>query len=505
MSKIKFIIIFIILIYSESFSQADSNKYFIKIDSIKLNTTKINHNDYLILISTKDSLSIYYSLASPQNSPKEDFYYKIILTNGFDSAIHTTGFNSLNYKALQMGKYILDISAFALKGNWKTPPLTLKIVSDDSLAKLAQQAKIEEQNLLKNQKTNTLITSQENKRAIAIPKYLIYIGILVIVVFLGIIFAFIFKNKSKTFKKNNKEGFSMEQKETIKTDEGINKIFEENKKLKAEIDELHSQMDIANIRVTQLSTQNKELESKIEALLKTKDSLEELNQQKDELFGVIIHDIKNPAAIIKNLVDLLRSYDLTANEQMEVIQDIAETSQKILDLSMEVTLVLSIESGKMALNFETNQIKDLIENVVSKNQVMAKKKNIKLFTELPDNLPEVEMDYRKISEALENLISNALKFTEEEGTVRVRAFKEGGNINIEVSDNGLGLSEEDVEKAFRWGQRLSAQPTAGEPSSGLGLWIVKKIIDSHNGRVWIKSALGKGSTFAFSFPIKRKE
>ena len=190
---------------------------------------------------------------------------------------------------------------------------------------------------------------------------------------------------------------------------------------------------------------------------------------------------------------------------MEVIQDIAETSQKILDLSIEVTLVLSIESGKMVLNFEKNKINGLIEDVVSKNQAIAKKKNIKLFTELPDNLPEVEMDYPRVSEAIDNLISNAIKFTEEKGTVRVRAFKEGGNINVEVSDNGLGLSEEDVEKAFRWGQKLSAQPTGGEPSSGLGLWIVKKIIDSHNGRVWIKSALGKGSTFAFSFPIKKKE
>ncbi len=505
MHKFKYFIIIIFLIYSKSFSQIDSNKYFIKIDSINLNNTRLNDNEYLILISTKDSLSIHYSLVSPQNSPKEDFYYKIVLTNGFDSAIHTTGFNSLNYKALQRGKYILDISAFALKGNWRTQPLTLKIVADDSLAKLAQQAKIAEQNLLKNKNINTQITYQENKRAITIPKYLIYIGILVIVIFLGIIFAFILKNKSKSHKENNKEGFLMGQEETAKVDKSNTKVLEENQKLKAEIDELRGQIETANIRATQLSAQNKELESKIDALLKTKDSLEELNQQKDELFALIIHDIKNPAAIIKNLVDLLRSYDLTANEQMEIIQDIAETSQKILDLSMEVTLVLSIESGKMALNFETNPIKDLIEDVVSKNQVMARKKNIKLFTELPTNLPEVEMDYRRISEALENLISNAIKFTEENGAVRVRAFKEGNNITVEVSDNGLGLSEEDVEKAFRWGQKLSSQPTGGEPSSGLGLWIVKKIIDSHNGRVWIKSALGKGSTFAFSFPIKREE
>ncbi|MCE5305095.1 HAMP domain-containing histidine kinase [bacterium] len=295
----------------------------------------------------------------------------------------------------------------------------------------------------------------------------------------------------------------MEKQEIKNTDGNSSALLEENNKLKAEISELRTQIDTANIRASQLSTQNKELESKIESLIKTQESLEELSQQKDELFALIIHDIKNPAAIIKNLVDLLRSYDLTANEQIDIIQDIAETSQRILDLSLEVTLVLSIESGKMAMNFEKNAINNLIKDVVSKNQVIAKKKNIKLFEELPDNLPEVEMDYRRIREAIDNLISNAIKFTEENGTVRVRAFKEAGNITVEVSDNGLGLSEEDVEKAFRWGQTLSSTPTAGEPSSGLGLWIVKKIIDSHNGRVWIKSALGKGSTFAFSFPLKQ--
>ncbi|MEN6510909.1 MAG: ATP-binding protein [Chloroherpetonaceae bacterium] len=484
------------------FSQIDTNKYFVQIQNITLNGIAVSDIDNIIAISKEDSLSINYRLVAPANSPQDDFFYKIVFTNGFDSAVHTTGFNSLNYKNLQNGKYLIYISAFALKENWKTEPKIIKIVVDDSLAKIAKEANILKKNLSKSLTQNNANINNEHSNSLISSNYLIYGIIILILIILGIIFALIKKNKSKNTQNNRNEEI-MEKQEIKNTDGNSSALLEENNKLKAEISELRTQIDTANIRASQLSTQNKELESKIESLIKTQESLEELSQQKDELFALIIHDIKNPAAIIKNLVDLLRSYDLTANEQIDIIQDIAETSQRILDLSLEVTLVLSIESGKMAMNFEKNAINNLIKDVVSKNQVIAKKKNIKLFEELPDNLPEVEMDYRRIREAIDNLISNAIKFTEENGTVRVRAFKEAGNITVEVSDNGLGLSEEDVEKAFRWGQTLSSTPTAGEPSSGLGLWIVKKIIDSHNGRVWIKSALGKGSTFAFSFPLKQ--
>lgn len=505
MQKLKLLLLFFILFSTELISQIDSNSYYIKINSISIDNDTLTTNDNFIILSQNNSLTINYNLVAPPNSPKEDFYYKIVFTNGFDSAVHTTGFNSLNYSTLQKGKYILDISAFALRGNWKTNPQTIKIVVDDSLAKIVEDANDLHQKLLDKTKTQNQAKPLNADKSLILPRYAIYISIILLLILLGIIFALILKNRTISKVANNKEIYTMEKDIIEKSEQMDSGLVAENQKLKAELIELQAQIETANVRATQLLTQNQDLEKKIETLLKTKDSLEELNQQKDELFALIIHDIKNPAAIIKNLVDLLRSYDLTANEQMEVIQDIAETSQRILDLSMEVTLVLSIESGKMKLNFETNKITGLIEDVVSKNQAIAKKKNIKLFTELPDNLPEVEMDYRRISEAIDNLISNAIKFTEEKGTVRVRAFKEGGNITVEVSDNGLGLSEEDVEKAFRWGQKLSAKPTAGESSSGLGLWIVKKIIDSHNGRVWIKSALGKGSTFAFSFPIKRKD
>ena len=97
-------------------------------------------------------------------------------------------------------------------------------------------------------------------------------------------------------------------------------------------------------------------------------------------------------------------------------------------------------------------------------------------------------------------MSNAIKKKKKKGKVRILTKKENNNMIVEISDNGLGLSEEDVQKAFQRGVRLSATPTAGESSSGFGLWIVKKLVEAHKGKVWIRSALGRGSTFAFSIP-----
>jgi signal transduction histidine kinase len=119
-------------------------------------------------------------------------------------------------------------------------------------------------------------------------------------------------------------------------------------------------------------------------------------------------------------------------------------------------------------------------------------------------MPDVDLDYQKIDEVIDNLVSNAIKFSHKGGKIRIKTRKNGNNdVTVEVSDNGLGLTEEDIQRAFQRGSKLSAQPTGGEASSGLGLWIVKKLVEAHNGKVWVKSALGQGSTFAFTIPLKQ--
>jgi signal transduction histidine kinase len=158
----------------------------------------------------------------------------------------------------------------------------------------------------------------------------------------------------------------------------------------------------------------------------------------------------------------------------------------------------------LKLNKEPVNIKYIVDEVVKRNMIAANNKSIAMKSEVPDNLPEIEIDAQKIEEVIENLISNAIKFSNEGGKVRVLAKANSRELTVEVSDNGLGLSEEDVNNAFQRGARLSARPTAGEHSSGFGLWIVKKMIEAHNGKVWVKSALGRGSTFAFSIPYQQE-
>ena len=125
-----------------------------------------------------------------------------------------------------------------------------------------------------------------------------------------------------------------------------------------------------------------------------------------------------------------------------------------------------------------------------------------MLLDLQDDLPEIMLDPNKVDEVVDNLISNAIKFSHKGSQIRIKSYKDANSVSVEVSDNGLGMSEDDIRQAFQKGMRLSAAPTAGESTSGFGLWVVKKLIEAHDGKVWVKSVIGKGSTFFFSLPIE---
>lgn len=287
--------------------------------------------------------------------------------------------------------------------------------------------------------------------------------------------------------------------------EQIDLLTQENENLKNEIKNLRQQIDLMQDRSTKLQDQNRELREQITTISEHENELLELQKQKDELFALIIHDIKNPAGLIKNLVELLTNYDLNATEQQDVIKDIVETSSKIVSLSQEVSRVMALEGSRLILNIDPFNINLIASDIHRINESAARSKDMNFILDLDENIKEAEVDAQKVSEIIDNLVSNAIKFTHVGGTVRLRTRERNGGIVLEVSDNGQGLSEEDIKHAFQRGAKLSARPTQGESSSGLGLWIIKKLVDAHNGRVWIKSALGKGSTFAVSLPYKQND
>lgn len=482
------------------------------VDDIRLNSVSIPEEfRSSISISDKDSITLFYYLkvADEEQNP---FLFRVTIKNDSQSSTYTINKNIISYKKLPSGNYTISISAFEPQQSWQTDEMNINFIVDNLLAEQFQKKLQEHKNKLDSSITNS---NSEEKRPIQLISNSVVLITLSSLLIIVIITSVILKNNKKGLKKNtnmnenrinkNINGvtkMAVKNNETVLAEEH-KKVLAENERLKEELRSLREQIDALCNRADELNRQNKELKESLDKISKSKTELEELQKQKDDLFAIIIHDIKNPAALIKSLVELLRSYDLTAKEQQEVMEDIFVTTKKIVSLSQEVTKVLALEINTLKLNREPINIKYVIDDVVKRNMISAKNKSIVMKSEVPDNLPEIEIDSQKIEEVVENLISNAIKFSNEGGKVRVLAKANNKEMIVEVSDNGLGLSEDDVNKAFQRGARLSARPTAGEHSSGFGLWIVKKMVEAHNGKVWVKSALGRGSTFAFSIPFNQ--
>jgi signal transduction histidine kinase len=275
--------------------------------------------------------------------------------------------------------------------------------------------------------------------------------------------------------------------------------------LKYEINVLRRQIDNLNMNCLNIRKQNFFLEEKLKELKKCNDDLEQIQTEKNELFALIVHDIKNPTTIIKSLVELLRSFDTNNDEQKSIIDDLVTSTKQIISLSTEISKVLTLEGTVVQMFCEFADPGTLVTEVARRNAVNAKAKDQVINIEIEDNLPQFQVDVVKICEVFDNMLSNSIKYTQKGGKIGVKTSLEGENIQFEFSDNGVGISESDLKRVFQRGAKLSAKPTGGETSTGMGLWIVKKIIEAHNGKIWINSSLGRGTVFTVHIPIKSEQ
>ncbi|ROL56411.1 hypothetical protein D9V84_08240 [Bacteroidetes/Chlorobi group bacterium Naka2016] len=470
------------------------------LDFVKVNGKSLDSSETeLMIFSRNDSISFFYHLQTNDTSLRTPFLFRISIKNSKDSSVYTINAKNINYKNLPEDQYLLTIQAFDPRNKWVAEPLQIEFFVNNKLSSIVKEIK----DLRSKAPLSKVVPKEVTKKSKTFWGYdLVSMGIGFAVGLL--LFFVLYLILSKGFKRDKVEK-STTEKDKMSIDRiKYEQLILENSNLRAEISALRGQIDALNSRAEELRKQNIELKEKVEKLSSSKEELEELQKQKDELFAVIIHDIKNPAALIKNLVELLRSYDLTATEQQEIIDDILVTSNRIVALSQEVSRILALESSLMSLNLETGNINDVIREVVKANSPNAKNKSINVFVDLDEKLEEFLFDHYKVYEVLDNLMSNAIKFTQKGGEVRVVSKRQDDKVVIEVTDNGLGLSDEDINRAFQRGARLSAKPTGDEPSSGLGLWIVKRLVEAMKGKVWVRSKLGKGSTFAFSVPILKE-
>ncbi len=252
----------------------------------------------------------------------------------------------------------------------------------------------------------------------------------------------------------------------------------------------------------EISRLNNELVSMQRELAKKNAELERLNQEKNRFLGMAAHDLRNPLQSILTHSAFLMDEDPVAlgPDYRAFLEVICASSEFMGHLVDDLLDVAKIESGQLQLDYAPADLGALLAKNVSINRVLAAKKKIgvELITEA---LPSVLLDSPKLEQVLNNLIGNALKFSPPGSQVEVRLWREGGNFTLSIKDDGPGISEEEISKLFKPFQG-GRKGTAGEKSTGLGLVIVKRIVEGHGGKIWLESVVGKGSTFFISIPLQ---
>ena len=260
-------------------------------------------------------------------------------------------------------------------------------------------------------------------------------------------------------------------------------------------------LEIETLRKNLLSANN-ELSNLSRKLQKTNAELIKLNELKNQFLGMAAHDLRNPIGVILSYSDFLleEAADVLKEEHAKFLAIIRKSSEFMLSLLDNLLDIAKIESGRLDLDLEPADLVALIQNNLMLNQSLADKKAIRIIFLSDAPLTTVLIDRTKIEQVLNNLISNAVKFSLPGTTVEVHISKNADHLTVSVRDEGQGIPEAERQKLFQPFSRTSVKSTGGEKSTGLGLAIVRKIVLGHGGKIGVDSEVGRGSTFYFTLP-----
>lgn len=237
-------------------------------------------------------------------------------------------------------------------------------------------------------------------------------------------------------------------------------------------------------------------------LQKSEKKLRELNATKDKFFSIIAHDLRNPFNSIMGFSEILLQE--TRNEIFTSNQDYAEqiygASQQVMKLLNNLLEWSRSQTGSLHFKPEEFSIYEITEPVISLTRNNAAQKNIRVKESIDDNFI-IFADKNMIYTVLRNLMSNALKFTNSNGEIVFEVIRMDNHLQISVIDNGIGIKDKDLKKLFRIDESLTMKGTEGEKGTGLGLILCKEFVERHEGKIWVESTYGKGSTFRFTIPL----
>ena len=230
--------------------------------------------------------------------------------------------------------------------------------------------------------------------------------------------------------------------------------------------------------------------------------LEDLNRVRTEFVSAVSHELRTPLAVIHQLLMLI--YDETAgpvnDKQREILVKVRhniDRQKNIIDKMLDIS---RIEGKELALRYSLANINDLLRDSKEFFQGLAAEKNIKLSYSLPDSDISLFIDAERIIQIITNLINNAIKFTEENGQIRVEVKVLEDKVRVGVIDTGIGIANADLPRVFDKFVQLSSSDAARKQGIGLGLTIVKELVEKHGGEIWIESKIGEGSKFYFTLP-----
>lgn len=281
---------------------------------------------------------------------------------------------------------------------------------------------------------------------------------------------------------------------------------EQTNKIRAITKEVHQIEEIKQNKndyfFDELSRLNNELVGMQRELAKKNMELADLNKLKNQFLGMAAHDLRNPLGNIFTYSEFMEEEkENLSGEQIEFLGYIKSQSSYMLKLVTDLLDVTAIESGKIILSVENVDIIELVTQNIELNRLIAEKKNINVSVCTDIKSLSINIDPGKIEQVITNLFTNAVKFSPRQTEILISIEENTEDLIISVKDRGQGIPEEELGLLFQPFQRTSSKTTGGEKSTGLGLFIAKKIVEAHYGKIWVESKFGEGCTFFISLPL----
>ncbi|HEX8170277.1 MAG TPA: HAMP domain-containing sensor histidine kinase [Thermoanaerobaculia bacterium] len=262
--------------------------------------------------------------------------------------------------------------------------------------------------------------------------------------------------------------------------------------LAAEIRRTHSTYEL----YAELARVNNELVTAQRELARTVAELQRLNGFKDELLGMAAHDLRNPLHANNAFITfLLQDSGQLSDDNLVLLERMRTNGAYMLRLVEDTLDFAAIQSGRVRLRVEETAIDRVVTSVLETMRIVAERKHVAIRASIADDLPRLRLDALKLSQAVQNLVANAVQYSSEGAAVDVRVFRDDAGITIEVEDRGPGIPPEELPNLFKAFTRLSTSTSQRERSVGLGLAITRRLVEAHGGTIDVTSKVGKGSLF----------